>query len=190
MWSDWRLPSASDILRYILSCRASAIYGLPINLRYIWKRCSPLTHKQKIKRILHSFWTVLHILEKSSCSSYVKAWSILQWFWPVLGKSVRLSNTCTLATLLTRTLPEQKKWKWKLKKKVKEEIKEWKWKRKQLLNTCILAYSHGHCLSKKSKSGNLKKMKVEIKEWKWKRTPAFLHIHTGHCLSKKSKSGN
>ena len=23
-------------------CRASAIYGLPINLRYIWKRCSPL----------------------------------------------------------------------------------------------------------------------------------------------------
>ena len=34
-WSNLSLPSASDILRYILSCRASAIYGLPINLRYI-----------------------------------------------------------------------------------------------------------------------------------------------------------
>ena len=36
------LPSASDILRYILSCRAIAIYDLPINLRYIYKRVSPL----------------------------------------------------------------------------------------------------------------------------------------------------
>ena len=34
-WSILSLPSASDILRYILSCRANAIYGLPINLRYI-----------------------------------------------------------------------------------------------------------------------------------------------------------
>ena len=36
------LPSASDILRYILFCRASAIYGLLINLRCIYKRVSPL----------------------------------------------------------------------------------------------------------------------------------------------------
>ena len=36
------LPSESDILRYILTCRASAIYGLPINLRYIYKRVSSL----------------------------------------------------------------------------------------------------------------------------------------------------
>ena len=36
------LPSAFDILRYILSCRAIAIYDLPINLRYIYKRVSPL----------------------------------------------------------------------------------------------------------------------------------------------------
>ena len=36
------LPSAFDILRYILSCRAIAIYDLPINLRYIFKRVSPL----------------------------------------------------------------------------------------------------------------------------------------------------
>ena len=35
LWSDLSLPSASDILRYILSCRTSAIYGLLINLRYI-----------------------------------------------------------------------------------------------------------------------------------------------------------
>ena len=27
LWSDLSLPSATDILRYILSCRASAIYG-------------------------------------------------------------------------------------------------------------------------------------------------------------------
>ena len=35
-------PECTDILRYILSCRASAIYGLPINLRYIYKRFSSL----------------------------------------------------------------------------------------------------------------------------------------------------
>ena len=40
VWSE--PPECTDILRYILSCRASAIYGQPINLRYIWKRCSPL----------------------------------------------------------------------------------------------------------------------------------------------------
>ena len=38
------LPSAFDILRYILSCRAIAIYDLPINLRYIYKRVSPLLY--------------------------------------------------------------------------------------------------------------------------------------------------
>ena len=37
------LPCLSyDILRYILSCRAIAIYDLPINLQYIFKRVSPL----------------------------------------------------------------------------------------------------------------------------------------------------
>ena len=36
------LPSAFDILRYILSCRAIAICDLPINLQYIYKRVSPL----------------------------------------------------------------------------------------------------------------------------------------------------
>ena len=41
------LPSAFDILRYILSCRAIAIYDLPINLRYIYKRVSPLVSMLK-----------------------------------------------------------------------------------------------------------------------------------------------
>ena len=36
------LPSGSDISRYILNCRAIAIYGLLINLRYIYKRVSSL----------------------------------------------------------------------------------------------------------------------------------------------------
>ena len=36
------LPSGSDIPRYILTCRAIAIYGLPINLRYFYKRVSSL----------------------------------------------------------------------------------------------------------------------------------------------------
>ena len=36
------LPSAFDILQYIFSCRTMAIYDLPINLRYIYKRVSPL----------------------------------------------------------------------------------------------------------------------------------------------------
>ena len=33
------LPSGSDILRYIWTCQASAIYDIPINWRYIHKRC-------------------------------------------------------------------------------------------------------------------------------------------------------
>ena len=36
------LPSGSDISQYILTCQAIAIYGLPINLRYIYKRVSSL----------------------------------------------------------------------------------------------------------------------------------------------------
>ena len=40
------LPSAFDILRYILSCRAIAIYDLSINLRYNYKRVSPLKSSQ------------------------------------------------------------------------------------------------------------------------------------------------
>ena len=52
VWSE--PPECTDILRYILSCRASAIYGLPINLRYIWKRCSPLVYICKdIHHIIH-----------------------------------------------------------------------------------------------------------------------------------------
>ena len=55
IWASWVhpiycdiyfvLPSAFDILRYILSCRAIAIYDLPINLRYIYKRVSPLVYR-------------------------------------------------------------------------------------------------------------------------------------------------
>ena len=39
---DPSLPSWSDILRYIWTCRASAIYDIPINWRYIHKRCPAL----------------------------------------------------------------------------------------------------------------------------------------------------
>ena len=35
---DLSLPNVTDISRYIQACRASTIYGLPINLRYIYKR--------------------------------------------------------------------------------------------------------------------------------------------------------
>ena len=38
---------------YILSCRASAIYGLPIKLRYIYKRVSPLVGGSDI--VFHFF---------------------------------------------------------------------------------------------------------------------------------------
>ena len=48
------LPSGSDISRYILNCeRLRYIYGLPINLRYIYKRVSSLVCKlqySKLKR--------------------------------------------------------------------------------------------------------------------------------------------
>ena len=44
------LPSAFDILRYILSCRAIAIYDLPINLRYIYKRVSPLVRSLTVHK--------------------------------------------------------------------------------------------------------------------------------------------
>ena len=39
---DIDVPSGSDILRYIWTCRASAIYDIPINWRYIHKRCPAL----------------------------------------------------------------------------------------------------------------------------------------------------
>ena len=38
------LPSAFDILRYILSSRTIALHDLPINLRYIYKRVLPLVY--------------------------------------------------------------------------------------------------------------------------------------------------
>ena len=50
------LPSVSDILRYILSCRAIAIYDLPINLRYIYKRVSPLLYIQPVSGSLWREW--------------------------------------------------------------------------------------------------------------------------------------
>ena len=49
------LPSASDILRYILSCRTIAIYDLPINLRYIYKRVSPLVVLLFLLSLLSTF---------------------------------------------------------------------------------------------------------------------------------------
>ena len=44
---DLSLPSGSDILPIYWSCRASAIYDLPINLRYIYKRVSPLVASER-----------------------------------------------------------------------------------------------------------------------------------------------
>ena len=41
-YQDPSLPSGSDILRYVWTCRASAIYDMPINWRYIQKRCPAL----------------------------------------------------------------------------------------------------------------------------------------------------
>ena len=38
-YQDPSLPSRSDILRYIRTCRASAIYDIPINWRYTHKKC-------------------------------------------------------------------------------------------------------------------------------------------------------
>ena len=40
------LPSGSNIWQYIWSCRASAIYDIAINWRYIHKRCPPLVHQR------------------------------------------------------------------------------------------------------------------------------------------------
>ena len=57
------LPSGSDILPIYWSCRASAIYDLPINLRYIHKRVPSLQHTpQKWWRHL---WTAPYIIQGS-----------------------------------------------------------------------------------------------------------------------------
>ena len=45
-YQDPSLPSGSDILRYVWTCRASAIYDMPINWRYIQKRCPALVWTQ------------------------------------------------------------------------------------------------------------------------------------------------
>ena len=61
------LPSAFDILRYILSCRAIAIYDLPINLRYIYNRVSPLM----CSHIGCIFFTFLHCVFSNESSNHL-----------------------------------------------------------------------------------------------------------------------
>ena len=46
------LPSGSDISQYILTCRASMIHGLPINLQYIYKRVSSLVDTERASLLL------------------------------------------------------------------------------------------------------------------------------------------
>ena len=48
---DLSLPSGSDILPIYWSCRASAIYDLPINLRYIHKRVPSLVRNHPDSRL-------------------------------------------------------------------------------------------------------------------------------------------
>ena len=43
------LPNVTDISRYIQACRASTRYGLPINLRYIYKRVWALVCRQSFR---------------------------------------------------------------------------------------------------------------------------------------------
>ena len=49
-YQDPSLPSGSDILRYIWTCRASALYDMPINWRYIQKRCPALPDTLILKK--------------------------------------------------------------------------------------------------------------------------------------------
>ena len=60
---DLSLPSGSDILPTCWSCRASPIYDLPINLRYIHKRVPALAVSQKKWQICDG--SRLHILSRT-----------------------------------------------------------------------------------------------------------------------------
>ena len=77
------LPSAFDILRFILSCRAIAIYDMPINLRYIYKRVSPLliTNFSSLSisghtyRNVIAYWYKYPKIQKGKCSGeFVHFW--------------------------------------------------------------------------------------------------------------------
>ena len=68
-WSVASLQNGFNILRYIWACRASAIYGLPINLWYIHKRVTTLVydnnnnqiHKYKLRRNAWSSRTTITV---------------------------------------------------------------------------------------------------------------------------------
>ena len=105
---DPSLLSGSDILRYIWTCRASAIYDIPINWRYIHKRCPALVTsgvfpppiwseifnvEYMAKLLLASYltWNLLHFLLTTSSwlGEGISHWrfcnhffSPLRWFDP------------------------------------------------------------------------------------------------------------
>ena len=77
------LPSASNILRYILSCRAIAIYDLPINLRYIYKRVLPLVYThQMLHNINFGSRMIIPVIPWKFWKEKVSDWSWWspQWF--------------------------------------------------------------------------------------------------------------
>ena len=89
------LPSASDILRYILSCRAIAIYDLPINLRYIYKRVSPLEFI-RVPVSCHIQYPV--IFSYCPFTKVVQCQSILGYIWgkKLFSFQVFISEICSL----------------------------------------------------------------------------------------------
>ena len=84
---DLSLPSGSDILPIYWSCRASAIYDLPINLRYIHKRvpslvfiCSTLLAPQ----IFHPLTLLWHFPKQLITEAHL--FSYLGWELQAINK--------------------------------------------------------------------------------------------------------
>ena len=63
---DPSLPSESNILRYIWTCRASAIYDIPINWPYIHKRCPALLKTQTLYLWLLQPWHLTKVVDRLS----------------------------------------------------------------------------------------------------------------------------
>ena len=105
-----RFLKSADISRYICTCRTIAIYGLPINLRYIYKRCS-LVPALAISNLFRFFLHLPTFARSNLCQKYGKRQGynelflfFQEWVWLVcqgFGFAVKYVKEACMADVIT-----------------------------------------------------------------------------------------